>query len=270
MTTIRKHQDSLQRAASVATDSDDHWYSSPKNRIDLWLALMLAVGALPMVLSAMLAVRLTSRGPAIYSQRRVGRNGRTFAIYKVRSMYLNCESASGPVWSPGKGDRRITPIGRFLRVTHLDELPQLWNVLRGDMSLVGPRPERPEFVEALERAIPGYADRHKVRPGVTGLAQLQLPPDTGIECVRRKLMCDFHYIQEQSLWLDLRVIAATSLAMFGVPFRFVGWFFRIPRAPEPPPVLVEAGALSVRKEGVRLEPVADVPVITTLPHPQSV
>ena len=143
-----------------------------------WLfAAVIFILATPILLLIALAVKLTSRGPVLYSQTRVGKNGKLFTLYKVRSMAHDCEKTSGVRWST-PGDARITPIGAFLRKTHLDELPQLWNVLSGDMCLVGPRPERPEFTPALERAIPHYRDRLSVRPGVTGLAQVQLPADT--------------------------------------------------------------------------------------------
>src|SRR5205814_291249 len=114
-------------------------------------------------------VRITSRGPAFYTQTRLGLRGRTFTIYKLRSMYEYCENHSGPLWS-SKDDPRVTPLGRFIRRTHIDELPQLWNILRGDMSLIGPRPERPEFLPKLETIVPRYRERLRVRPGVTGLA----------------------------------------------------------------------------------------------------
>jgi lipopolysaccharide/colanic/teichoic acid biosynthesis glycosyltransferase len=154
-------------------------------------------------------VRLTSRGPGFYWQERVGRGGRTFRIYKLRSMYEDCERSSGAVWSP-KHDSRVTPVGRFLRATHLDELPQLFNVLRGEMSLVGPRPERPVFTEKLEQELPDYADRHLVRPGITGLAQVQLPPDSDTEGVRRKLVCDLYYVQRFDPLLDVKLVACKS------------------------------------------------------------
>ena len=143
------------------------------------IALVAFVITLPLMAAAWLAVRLTSSGPGIYSQTRVGLHGRTFVIYKLRTMYHDCERLSGPLWSP-RDDPRITPIGRFLRLTHLDELPQFWNVLRGDMVLVGPRPERPEFIARLEREVPGYRDRESISPGLTGLAQIRLPADTEI------------------------------------------------------------------------------------------
>jgi lipopolysaccharide/colanic/teichoic acid biosynthesis glycosyltransferase len=127
------------------------------------------------------------------------------------------------------GDPRITPLGRFLRRIHLDDLPQLWNVLRGEMSLVGPRPERPEFAAALGQAIHHYDDRMLVRPGVTGLAQVQLPPDTDLASVRRKLAYDLYYIRNISIWLDLRLMFCTGVCLLGVPFHVVCRLFGLPQ-----------------------------------------
>jgi lipopolysaccharide/colanic/teichoic acid biosynthesis glycosyltransferase len=174
-------------------------------------------------------VRLTSHGPAFYSQMRLGRGGRPFRIYKLRTMVHDCEKEGGARWST-PGDPRVTRLGAFLRRSHLDELPQLWNVLKGDMSLVGPRPERPEFVPRLEQAIPGYRLRLAVRPGVTGLAQVQLPPDTDLDSVRRKLTYDLHYIRHRGFWLDVRLILWTALQLCGVP---CGWLGRILPLPRP-------------------------------------
>src|SRR5205085_8417032 len=120
------------------------------------------------------------------------------------------EAGTGAVWAK-KGDPRITPLGRLLRATHIDEFPQLLNVLRGDMSLTGPRPERPEIVEYLRSKVPGYSDRLRVRPGITGLAQVQLPPDVNLEGVWKKLVCDMHYIEHFSGWLDWRILLCTGL-----------------------------------------------------------
>ena len=122
----------------------------------------------------------------------------------------------------------MTPLGRFLRKTHLDELPQLWNVIRGEMSLVGPRPERPEFVEQLERVVPDYLHRLAVRPGVTGLAQVQLPPDTDLQSVHRKVTCDLFYIQQMNPLLDLQIILATATKVFGVPCEVSCNFLGVP------------------------------------------
>ena len=187
-----------------------------KRLVDLLLAMVLAVLTAPLLLLAVVLVKLTSIGPAIYSQTRLGLGRRPFTIYKVRSMYHDCERLSGPTWSTGN-DPRVTPVGRFLRSTHLDELPQLWNVLRGDMSLVGPRPERPEIITRLENVIPRYHQRLNILPGVTGLAQLNLPPDTDIESVRHKLAYDLYYAQRGGLWMDLRIILSTGLLLVGVP-----------------------------------------------------
>src|SRR5438477_795334 len=140
------------------------WYPACRAAVETVAALTLLVLTAPVILLAALAVRLTSRGPAIYVQPRLGRDGREFRIYKLRSMYHDCERHSGVCWAT-KRDPRITPVGRVLRLTHVDELPQLWNVLKGEMSLIGPRPERPEFVPKLERAIPRYRERLRVLPG---------------------------------------------------------------------------------------------------------
>ena len=207
------------------------WYLPVKHAVDFVLALLLSVVALPLVALAALAVRLTSRGPAFYSQSRVGRDGRPFTIYKLRSMVHNCESLTGPRWSM-PGDPRVTPVGWLLRKTHLDELPQLWNVLRGEMSLIGPRPERPEFVPELERELPGYRQRLGVRPGVTGLAQVQLPADTDVDSVRRKLAHDLFYVQNIGFWLDVRLLICTAFYALGVPFRVLGRVLRLPASAE--------------------------------------
>ena len=142
-------------------------------------------------------------------------------------MVHNCEQLTGPLWATPR-DPRITPVGRILRRTHLDELPQLWNVIRGDMSLVGPRPERPEFVAHLERVIPLYRERLLVRPGLTGLSQLQLLPDTNLDNVRRKLGYDLYYVQRLSMGLDLRILLGTVLHVLGVPFAVSRRVFGVP------------------------------------------
>jgi lipopolysaccharide/colanic/teichoic acid biosynthesis glycosyltransferase len=207
--------------------TEGHPVSWAKRGIDLGVASILLLAASPVILLAMLAVRLTSKGSAIYRQRRVGRHGTEFVIYKIRTMFQDCESHSGIRWAT-KTDPRVTPVGRFLRNTHLDELPQLWNVLRGDMSLIGPRPERPEIVPSLELALPSYRDRLLVRPGLSGLAQVQLPADTDLESVGRKLACDLYYVRHWSLGLELRLVACTVMYLTGVPFRRSGRWFAIP------------------------------------------
>jgi lipopolysaccharide/colanic/teichoic acid biosynthesis glycosyltransferase len=216
------------------------WYISAKKWLDQVLALVLLILAGPIILLCMVLVKLTSPGPALYSQTRLGRHGQPFLIYKIRSMTYQCERHSGARWST-PGDSRVTPLGRFLRKAHLDELPQLWNILRGEMSLVGPRPERPEFVPQLEQAIPHYRARLLVNPGLTGLAQVNLPPDSDLSSVRRKLSCDLLYLKHISLWLDLRLILSTALTLCGIPFRVSCRVLRIPGEPVPvcePGVLV--------------------------------
>jgi lipopolysaccharide/colanic/teichoic acid biosynthesis glycosyltransferase len=206
-------------------------YGMAKVIMDVGFAVVLMVLTAPLVLFAAVAVKLNSGGPVFYSQTRLGRGGRPYTIYKIRTMTHNCESQSGVCWSTS-GDPRITAVGRFLRRTHIDELPQLWNVLRGDMSMVGPRPERPEFVPKLASAIAGYRERLMVRPGVTGLAQVQLPPDTDLNSVRRKLAFDLYYIQNASLWLDLRLILATAFQATGLSFGLSGKLFAVPGGEE--------------------------------------
>jgi lipopolysaccharide/colanic/teichoic acid biosynthesis glycosyltransferase len=193
------------------------WYSPLRRVLDFTAALTLLMLTGPILLVAALAVRLTSRGPAFYTQVRTGRGGRPFTIYKLRTMVDNCESLTGPRWTI-PGDPRITPLGWLLRRSHLDELPQLVNVLKGEMSLIGPRPERPEFVAKLERLLPGYARRHDVLPGITGLAQVQLPPDTDIESVRQKLEYDLYFVGHRSFWLDVRIVLGTVMHTVGASF----------------------------------------------------
>jgi lipopolysaccharide/colanic/teichoic acid biosynthesis glycosyltransferase len=192
-------------------------YMPMRRVLDFSLALVLTVLALPIVILAAVATKLTSRGPAFYTQVRTGKGGKPFTIYKIRSMIDKCESLTGPRWTI-PGDPRITPVGWFLRRSHIDELPQLFNVLKGEMSLIGPRPERPEFVTDLEQVIDDYQARHDVLPGITGLAQVQLAPDSDIDSVRRKLRYDLHYIEHCGLLLDLRILFATGLHMLGMSY----------------------------------------------------
>lgn len=187
-------------------------WGSGRERLKWLLDVVVSAAALVLLAPAMIllaaAVKWESAGPAFYAQDRVGLSGRVFKMYKYRSMIVDAE-ADGPRWSAGRVDSRITRVGAFLRRTHLDELPQLWNVLRGEMSLVGPRPERPCFVDELERLIPGYAERYRVKPGVTGLAQVHYRYDASIADVKRKLRFDRLYIERMCLGLDLRILART-------------------------------------------------------------
>ncbi len=194
------------------------------------LALVLLVPALPLMAVTVAVVRLTSRGPGIYRQTRVGLGGRSFVMRKIRTMRVDAEARSGPVWAQ-LSDPRVTRVGRLIRALHLDELPQLFNVLQGEMDLVGPRPERPEFTQWLGREIPGYLNRLSVRPGITGLAQINLPPDTDLDSVRRKLALDLEYIHTRTLWLDARIVACTTLRLFGVRSASARRLLRLNRQP---------------------------------------
>ncbi|WP_229964374.1 sugar transferase [Litorilinea aerophila] len=183
-----------------------------KRCLDLALVLL----GLPMLLLLMpiiaLAIRLDSPGPIFYRQTRVGRGGRLFSIFKFRTMVPNAEQPGAPQWAT-KDDKRITRVGRFLRTTHLDELPQIFNILRGEMSFVGPRPERPEFVEKLEREIPFYRTRLLVKPGLTGWAQIHYDYGNSVEDAMIKLQFDFHYIRHWSLWKDVYILFRTLVVV---------------------------------------------------------
>lgn len=189
-------------------------YREIKPWFDRAIALLLFIPCVPVIALSALLVRLTSRGPAFYRQERVGENGHKFMLIKLRTMRHDAEAESGPVWADDM-DPRTTRVGRFLRKTHLDELPQLINVVRGEMSLVGPRPERPYFVDRLQGRIPGYEERLKVRPGITGLAQITNGPDRTEEDVRRKVELDRNYIRTMCWWIDFVVIAKTLRKFLG-------------------------------------------------------
>jgi sugar transferase (PEP-CTERM system associated) len=184
-------------------------FGTTKRVLDFVVSAIGIVVALPLMATIALAVKLTSPGPVLYHQRRVGRLGRVFTVHKFRTMRADAEVATGPVWAAKDGDARVTSIGRWLRRTRLDELPQFWNVLKGEMSLVGPRPERPEFVEALKRDIPYYGQRHVVRPGVTGWAQVRYTYGASVEDALQKLQYDLYYIKNSSIALDLFIIFDT-------------------------------------------------------------
>jgi sugar transferase (PEP-CTERM system associated) len=162
-----------------------------------------------MLLSAIMLKLESPRDPVLYHQERVGLNGATFIIHKFRSMKSDAEAKTGPVWSGGDNDPRITAVGRFMRKTRLDEIPQLWNVLRGDMSLIGPRPERPAFVEKLTEQIPFYGQRHVVKPGVTGWAQVRYSYGASVEDAIEKMQYDLYYVKHMSLMFDLMIALET-------------------------------------------------------------
>ena len=186
-----------------------------KRVADYSIAATLSILTAPLIGVCALLIRLTSRGPAFYSQERVGQFGRVFTIYKLRSMYHQCERTTGPQWSL-PGDPRITPIGRILRATHVDELPQLVNVLCGHMSLVGPRPERPEIAALLALEIEDYDARSAVLPGITGHAQVNLPPECTLQDAIEKVRLDRHYIGRWSAWFDVLTLCRTALKVVGL------------------------------------------------------
>ena len=191
------------------------WKRFCKRAIDLVLSSVVFVITAPLTLLTALAVYLDSEGPVLYCQERVGEGGKRFTLYKFRSMRVDAERDGTPVWARDN-DERITRVGRFIRMTRLDELPQLWNVLRGDMSFVGPRPERSFFVEQLEKEIPFYQQRHAVKPGVTGWAQIKYEYGSSIEDAMEKLRYDLYYIKHLSIALDLSIVFDTvKVVMFG-------------------------------------------------------
>lgn len=183
---------------------------------DRLVALVLLAPGLPIMFVVTILLFLTSDGPILYKQRRVGKNGKIFTLMKFRSMIPDAEKKTGPVWT-SVNDPRITKLGKLLRASHLDELPQLFNVLAGDMLLIGPRPERPEFTCHLTKAIPGYDNRSLIPPGVTGLAQINLPPDSDLESVRRKLTLDLEYIQTGSFKMDVQIFLTTFMRLCLLP-----------------------------------------------------
>ncbi|NUQ21733.1 MAG: sugar transferase [Gemmatimonadaceae bacterium] len=221
----------------------------PRTRDNLERAVNVAIAGLgllvaaPVMLLVAIAIKLDSRGPVLYKQERVGRDqrrgrerrrhpfgprtdrrkqnftGRVFTIYKFRSMCVDAEANCGAKWAT-RNDPRVTRLGRFLRASRLDELPQLWNVLRGDMNIVGPRPERPTIIVDLVRDIREYPARHRTRPGITGWAQINAAYDTSLEDVRRKVRYDLEYLEQRSLTTDLRIMAKTVPVMIA---KQLGW-----------------------------------------------
>jgi len=180
----------------------------PKKITDLLLASTLLLTLLPLMLLVALAIKCDSPGPVFYRQERVGLRGRRFAVLKFRSMRQDAEADGRPVWAAAQ-DHRITRVGRFIRWARIDELPQLLNVLRGEMSVIGPRPERPYFVEQFNKLIPSYDDRHAVLPGITGWAQVNYPYGASLEDAREKLRYDLYYVANCGCRLDLQILLAT-------------------------------------------------------------
>ena len=184
------------------------FYLAYKRAASVLVSILGLTLSLPLLPFIVLVIKLTSPGPVFYRQRRVGRDGVVYYCYKFRTMRADAEADTGPTWA-GDDDPRITSVGRFLRQSRMDEIPQLWNVLRGDMSLVGPRPERPEFVDTLNKEIPYYHLRHAVRPGITGWAQIRYKYGSSIEDSKEKLRYDLFYIKNMSAGLDALIFLQT-------------------------------------------------------------
>jgi len=183
--------------------------SAAKRGFDILVSTLLLVVFAPVILLTALAVKLESRGPAFYRQRRVGLYGQLFDVIKLRSMRQDAEVGGKAVWAQ-KDDPRVTRVGRFIRKTRIDELPQAWSVLKGEMSFVGPRPERPQFVADLEARLPYYAERHVVKPGITGWAQINYPYGASVEDAREKLEFDLYYAKNYSPFLDVLILLQTA------------------------------------------------------------
>jgi sugar transferase (PEP-CTERM system associated) len=191
------------------------WTRFQKRLIDIVLASIGIVLSAPLALLTALAVKLDSDGPILYGQERVGENGRTFMVWKFRSMKQDAEKGGTPIWAKAQDDR-VTRVGRFIRKTRLDELPQFWNVVRGDMSFVGPRPERPFFVEQLAKEIPFYQQRHAVKPGLTGWAQVKYQYGSSVEDAMEKLRYDLYYVKHLSVSFDISIVFDTvKVILFG-------------------------------------------------------
>jgi exopolysaccharide biosynthesis polyprenyl glycosylphosphotransferase len=191
------------------------WERAAKRIIDIVVSFLMLVASIPITIATAIAIKIESDGPVIYKQERSGLNGKVFKVYKFRSMYQDAEKRTGPVWSQ-KDDPRITKVGRFIRRVRIDELPQIWNVFKGEMSLVGPRPERPFFVEQLAKEIPYYKRRLRVRPGITGWAQVKHKYDESVEDVKTKLQFDLFYIENMSLKTDIKILFRTVfVVLFG-------------------------------------------------------
>ena len=188
-------------------------YLVSKRCFDIFAAIIGLILLSPLFLVVAILIKLDTKGPVFYSQERIGKNGQTFQIHKFRTMRKNAEGGTGPVWSPGRNDPRITLVGRVLRKSKIDEFPQFFNVIKGEMSLVGPRPERPCFVERFTEIMPGYKRRHDITPGCTGLAQLRNGYDSNPYDIYRKLRYDITYIKKMGLAIDFRLLMETFLSI---------------------------------------------------------
>ena len=192
---------------------DTFYVKRLKRILDILIAIFGILIISPLWILIAVVIKINSKGPVFYKQERCGKNGQNFNIYKFRSMVVDAEEGTGPVWADIQ-DHRITKSGAFLRRFHLDETPQLINIIKGEMSFIGPRPERPYFIEKLQSEYPFYQRRLKIRPGISGWAQIKQPFDTSIKDVRQKLKYDFYYIENISLRLDLKILINTIWVVF--------------------------------------------------------
>jgi len=196
----------------ISPDLMPFWEKLMKRFLDITISVTVLVVMLPLILVISILIKMTSTGPAIYSQERVGKKGRLFTMYKFRTMKMDAEAETGPTWAR-ENDPRITKLGAWLRKTRLDEIPQFYNVLKGEMSLVGPRPERPYFVNRFKDEIPMYTRRLRVRPGITGWAQVKWKYDSSLDDVKEKTKYDLFYVENMSLRMDFKILINTVFSM---------------------------------------------------------
>lgn len=196
----------------ISPDLMPFWEKLVKRLLDIVISITVLVVMLPLMIIISIIIKMTSRGPAIYSQQRVGKKGRPFTMYKFRTMKIDAEAETGPTWAR-ENDPRITKVGALLRKTRLDEIPQFYNVLKGEMSLVGPRPERPFFVSRFQNEIPMYNRRLRVRPGITGWAQVKWKYDSSLDDVKEKTKYDLFYVENMSLRMDFKILINTVFSM---------------------------------------------------------
>ncbi|PLX26229.1 polyprenyl glycosylphosphotransferase [Candidatus Parcubacteria bacterium] len=196
------------------SQKNNQLFATAKRIIDILFAVLFGLMSLILIPFIALLIKLESKGPLIYKQTRIGLNNKIFTVYKFRSMVQNAEK-DGAQWAQ-KNDTRITKIGKFMRKTRLDEIPQFWNIIIGNMSFVGPRPERPEFVDQLKEEVPYYNERHLVKPGLSGWAQINYPYGASIEDAKQKLQYDLFYIKNQSIALDISIILKTINTLFNI------------------------------------------------------
>lgn len=197
-------QHNIKSNANKSIVKNRFWYEFIKRMMDIVLALIGLIVAIPLMVVIGIAIKLESKGPVFYCQERVGKDGKVYTLYKLRSMYENAEE-NGAQWAE-KDDPRVTKVGRIIRKTRIDELPQLFNILKGDMSIVGPRPERPVFIFEFNEQIPEFVNRLQVKPGLTGWAQV----NGGYELTpKEKLEYDLYYIENRSVWMDIKIILKT-------------------------------------------------------------